>query len=139
MESSGTSGRHARMPVLICALVSSHIAQAHHSAAVYDTRNGTRTVSGTVEKHEWVNPHIFIMVRVPDPDAPGKFQFWRFESASPSVMSRRGVTRQSLPVGAKVTLEYWPLRRGGRSGNCERIRLEDNRVLECGGNAGPGQ
>lgn len=134
MDSSGTSVRHARMLAFACVVASSSLTLAHHSASIYDTRNGTRTVSGTVVKYSWTHPHVYIDVEVPDPDAPGKPQVWSFENGSPTQLSERGLTRQTLPVGTKVTMEYWPLRRGSRGGNCERIRLEDNRILECSGN-----
>lgn len=32
---------------------------AHHSTAMYDTQNPV-TISGTVKKFEWTNPHAFV-------------------------------------------------------------------------------
>ena len=38
---------------------------AHHSFALFDHKNRV-TVTGTVLKFEWTNPHVFIQLEVPE-------------------------------------------------------------------------
>jgi len=70
---SNNIGRLAqsRTAILVAAawllLVSS--TSAHHSYAMFDGSK-TLTVSGTVAKLEWANPHVFIWMYVPNPKAP---------------------------------------------------------------------
>lgn len=88
----------------LCALVAlaAVTASAHHSwTAEYDV-NKPITVTGTVSKMEWTNPHTHIYVDVKD--AQGAVITWNFEMASTPALERGGWTRRSLPVGAQVTI-----------------------------------
>jgi hypothetical protein len=77
-------------------------ASAHHSfAAEYDA-NKPLTVTGTVTKVEWTNPHARIYVDAPDES--GKMITWDFELGPPNGLMRRGWTRNSLKPGHKVTV-----------------------------------
>jgi hypothetical protein len=120
------------LPVLaLCALGCAGITQAHHSYAMFDTSKGTLTVSGTVAKLDWKNPHAFVWVYVPSQATPGKYDLWAFENGSPSVLSRLGWSKDLLKAGEKITVEYWPLRDGRPGGHCEKATLSDGKVLQC--------
>lgn len=116
--------------LLLCALGGTHVATAHHSYAMFD-ESGTRTVSGTVAKLEWKNPHVFIWVYVPSQATPGKYDLWAFENGSPSVLTRHGWDKEVLKPGEKVTMEYWPLRSGVVGGHCEKATRPDGLILQC--------
>ena len=118
-----------------CVLGYASISQAHHSYAMFDSSNGTRTVSGTVAKLEWKNPHVFIWVYVPS-QAPGKYDLWAFENGSPSVLSKHGWSTEALKAGEKITMEYWPLRDGSMGGHCEKATRSDGQVLQCASDLG---
>src|SRR5215470_20419195 len=78
-------------------------ALAHHSfAAEYDAKKPI-TLTGTVTKVEWMNPHIFFFVDVKDSD--GKVTNWRGEGGNLSGLMRRGWRKDSLKVGDVVTIE----------------------------------
>jgi hypothetical protein len=111
-------------------------AEAHHSYAMFDS-SATRTVSGTVAKLEWANPHVFIWVYVPNKAGPGKYDLWAFENGSPSVLSARGWNPKVLQPGEKVTIEYWPLKDGGIGGHFEKVTFADGHSLSGAG--GPGR
>jgi hypothetical protein len=76
-------------------------AAAHHSGAAFDPGLPV-DVSGTVTKVEWTSPHARLFVSVPD--AGGAAVTWDFELPSPVTLMRRGWTRNSLEVGARVTV-----------------------------------
>ena len=103
---------------------------AHHSYAMFDSSR-TRTVSGTVAKLEWLNPHAFVWVYVPSAAKPGTYDLWGFENGSPSVLQGHGWNKNVLKAGDKIGVEYWPLRDGSMGGHCEKVTLADGRVLQC--------
>jgi hypothetical protein len=73
---------------------------AHHSwTSDYD---GSKPVSvtGTVTKVEWTNPHTHFYVDVKD--EKGTVTSWNFEMASTLSLERAGWTRKTLQVGAEV-------------------------------------
>ena len=102
----------------------------HHSYAMFDTAR-TATVTGTVAKLEWMNPHAFLWVYVPSPEKPGTYDLWGFENGSPSVLQGHGWNKEILKAGDKIAVEYWPLRDGTAGGHCEKVTFADGRVLQC--------
>jgi hypothetical protein len=94
-------------------------------------------LKGKVVRVEWVNPHTWIHVEVVKPD--GAKEEWMVEGGSPNSLLRRGVTRDSLPVGTEVVVDGYQardhtlLRANGRN-----ITLTDGRKLFLG-SSGPGE
>src|SRR5438045_9261016 len=85
---------------------------AHHSfAAEFDSAQPI-TLSGTVTKMEWINPHAWIHLDVKKPD--GKVEAWEIETGNPSALIRRGFTKNSLPAGTEITVEEVRAKGGGR-------------------------
>jgi Family of unknown function (DUF6152) len=116
--------------VAMCLLALARVASAHHSYAMFDT-SGTKRVAGTLAKLEWTNPHAFIWVYVPSSTKPGTYDLWGFENGSPSVLQGFGWNKDVLKAGDKIEVEYWPLRDGSIGGHCEKVKLPDERVLQC--------
>jgi hypothetical protein len=100
---------------------------AHHSYAMFDSSK-TLTVSGTVAKLEWMNPHVFIWVHVRNPDTPGGYDLYAFENGSTNVLARKGWTKTTLQSGEKVSIEYWPLKDGRSGGHFLKAVHNDGRV-----------
>jgi hypothetical protein len=114
--------------VALLLLAGMHGAQAHHSYAMFDGSK-TLTVSGTVAKLEWTNPHVFVWIYVPSTKNPGKYDLYAFENASPNAITKVGWTRDSLQAGDKITVEYSPLRDGRNGGHLTVAKLADGRTL----------
>jgi len=88
--------------------------QAHHGQAAYD-REKTISVSGTVTRFEFVNPHVLIHVAVPQAD--GKSVEWAGELTSPNRLARLALGdvkwhKDLLHPGDKITLTGNPARNG---------------------------
>jgi hypothetical protein len=83
------------------ALVAAPITSAHHSRSVYDLESEI-IIQGTVSQYEWINPHVYIYVES-ESDA-GESVVWEIEASPPSLMSRRGWTRETLTVGDIVAV-----------------------------------
>src|SRR5215470_5669504 len=77
-------------------------ALAHHSfAAEYDGKQ-LITLSGTITKVEWTNPHIYFYIDVKD--AGGKVTNWSLEGYPPNTLKRTGFSRELLKTGDQITV-----------------------------------
>ena len=105
---------------------------AHHSfAAEYDAAKPT-TITGTVTKVEWMNPHARFYVDVKDAD--GKVTNWNFELGAIPVLLKQGWTRNSLKVGDQVTVQGSLAKDGSNTANARKVTLADGRRV-FGGSA----
>jgi hypothetical protein len=74
---------------------------AHHAFTAEYDENKRVTVSGTVTKFEWINPHTWL--HVDRKDESGKVTSWSFEMGSPNGVVRGGWRRTELKEGDQVT------------------------------------
>jgi hypothetical protein len=111
--------------VLFC----SGYAFAHHSFAVFD-HTRTITVSGTVTKFQWTNPHGFLEIDVPEPD--GSVKHFTIELTSINMMTRLGWRSNMIRAGDKVKATVAPLLSGQPGGLGLDVTLPDGRKLEPG-------
>jgi hypothetical protein len=78
---------------------------AHHSfAAEYESKEVTLT--GTITKVEWTNPHIYFYIDVKD--ASGNVVNYAVEGYPPNTLKRTGFTRDDLKIGDLVTISAYP-------------------------------
>lgn len=80
-------------------------ALAHHSYAAFDETK-TVTLHGTVKKWDWRNPHAFLVIVAKMPD--GSIQEWSLETLAIALLSRLGLTRDSMATGDEVTVVLHP-------------------------------
>ncbi len=111
-------------------LAAGKTATAHHSFAPFDMTM-EKTISGTVSRFEWTNPHSWIWVDVPN--GKGGVDSWAIEGMSPNYLARRGWSKTTLKPGDKVTIAVRPLRNGENGGMFVRATLADGRVLTQSG------
>ena len=97
-------------------------ALAHHTFAMFD-RDKVVTIAGTLKDFQWTNPHIWIVVMVPNPDGTAKE--WDVEGGSPNALIRKGWKYSALKVGEKVTVTMHPLKSGVSGGSLLTITLEN--------------
>jgi hypothetical protein len=81
-------------------------AAAHHSSSLYYDVEDRITVTGEVTEFLFANPHAILKFEVTAED--GSVQQWVAETTSPSLLRRRGWSRQSFEPGQTVTLEGMP-------------------------------
>ena len=115
----------------ICGLVLAGPASAHHSVQAQFDVHKTFTISGTVSKVEWINPHSYLTINVTDAD--GKVQKWYFELAAPGVLRRDGLSREDrggLKPGDEITVTGLASKDGSNTGWLQEIKLSDGRVIK---------
>jgi hypothetical protein len=112
---------------------------AHHSFAAEFDANRPLTVSGTVTKLEWTNPHARLYVD--EIDKEGKVVSWDFELGPPNGLMRNGWNRNSLKAGHKVTVSGFHSKTNPRVANARTVTLADGRRVFAGSSfdTGPSQ
>jgi hypothetical protein len=117
--------------LLILGLVLAGSVSAHHSVQAQFDIHKTFTVSGTVSKVEWINPHSYLTINVKDAD--GKVQKWAFELGGPGALRRAGMSREDrggLKPGDEVTASGLAAKDGSNSGFLQELKLADGRVFK---------
>jgi uncharacterized protein DUF6152 len=103
---------------------------AHHSpSAIFDMAKPI-SVTGTLTKVDWINPHIVILMDAKGED--GKVEHWTFESNPPSWYRRVGVTRADFAkaIGHTVSVGGVRARNGSLFGYLLTIKLPDGTQLD---------
>lgn len=117
--------------LLLIALVFATPACAHHSVQAQFDIHKVFTVSGTVAKVEWLNPHSYLTINVPGAD--GKVQKWAFELGGPGALRRAGMSREDrggLKPGDEVTASGLAAKDGSTTGFLQELKLADGRVFK---------
>lgn len=105
-------------------------ARAHHSfAAEYDATKPI-TMSGSVTKVEWSNPHVRFSMNVKD--EMGTVTEWEFEMGAVNGLLRRGWTRTMLKTGDAVTVDGYLARGRSHFANARTMTLTDGRKMSAG-------
>jgi hypothetical protein len=112
-----------RSIVVIALLAAAIPAMAHHSfQAQYDPAKPV-TLTGTVTKVEWTNPHARFYINVKGEN--GATTSWNLELASPNYLKRAGWSSTSLKEGDQVTVEGSLARSGANMANARAVTLAD--------------
>jgi hypothetical protein len=98
-------------------------ALAHHSySAEFDTTKPVK-LSGVLTKIEWANPHIWIYLDVKDDT--GKVTNWGFSASPPGMLTRRGITRNSLKLGEMLTISGHRAKDGSNNASGNVVTFAD--------------
>jgi hypothetical protein len=101
---------------------------AHHSYAMFDRSNEV-TVTGTVTKWVWANPHTTLVLMVPGQQ--GEVE-WTFEGGGPQTLRNKGWNRDAVAVGQKVTVHMYPLKDGSNGGQMVGVDTPDGQQYRGG-------
>ena len=105
-------------------------ALAHHAFSAEFEAKSPVELTGTVVKTEWINPHAWIHIEVKKPD--GKTEEWMVEGGTPNTLMRRGVTKDSLPIGAVIKVTGYQAKDGSNRANGRDVTYADGRTLFLG-------
>ena len=114
---------------LLAALTAKPVVAHHAFNAEFDAKRPVK-FKGTVTKMVWVNPHAWIYVDVKKAD--GSVEEWMVEAGTPNTLLRRGLTRQSLPVGTEITVDGYQSKDGSLRANGRDLTLPNGQTLFIG-------
>src|SRR5262249_17027218 len=121
--------------VSLVLLVASTRLFAHHAFATEFDKDKKVTMTGTVAKMDWKNPHVWMWVDIKGKD--GKTEQWGLEFGAPNALFRRGWTKSSVPIGGQVTITGYLAKDGRLIASAENVMLPDGKTLFAG-SAGTG-
>ena len=115
--------------LVLFALVTAGSASAHHNMSALFDFNDRVTLTGTMSKLEWLNPHIYVFV-----DAKGAgdaVEAWSVEGPSPGFFRTREINKSEFEgaIGKSVTVEASRARDGSKAGLLRIITLPGGKVI----------
>jgi len=109
----------------LCALAAP--ARAHHAFAQEFDASKPLSLKGVVTKVELINPHSWITIDVKDDK--GQPVSWMVEGGSPNALFKKGVTKQSIPIGSELVIDGYQARDGSNRAVGRNISFADGRPL----------
>ena len=107
---------------------------AHHSFAAEYSSDQPITLTGTLTKVEWTNPHGWIYLDVKGGD--GKVTNWAIEFGAPNALLRRGLRKSDFPTGVELVVKGYRAKNGTATINGTTVKLPDGRNLFTGSSGG---
>lgn len=104
--------------------LSSH---AHHQLDKVYERESSVSLTGSVLRVDWVNPHATFTISVSDPS--GSTVEWIVELDPPHSLQRRGWTRDAILAGQTVTVEGFRALDGGPLTYAKSVTLPNGDTL----------
>jgi hypothetical protein len=107
---------------------------AHHAfTAEFDAKKPLK-LRGTVQKVELINPHSWIHIDVKNTD--GTTTRWMIEGGTPNTLLRRGITKNSLPIGTEILVDGYQAKDGSNRANGRDLTYPDGKKIFLG-SSGP--
>ena len=116
--------------VVASLMLAATAASAHHNmSAIYDF-NDKVTMTGTLSKIDWRNPHIELIVETKNGT---EVQNWSLEGPSPGFFRERDINKADVEaaIHKTVTAEASRARDGSRAGLLRTMTLPSGRVLSA--------
>jgi len=100
---------------------------AHHSLAAEFDQKKPVSLTGTLTKLDWRNPHAWIYMDVKN--ASGAVEKWECELGSPNAMTRAGFTQDSVKVGDELVLDGILSKKGSNICSTRTVKGKDGRTV----------
>ena len=117
--------------LVFAVLLFGNSASAHHNMTALFDFNDRVTVSGTLSKIDWRNPHIYLTLDVKN--EKGAMENWQGEGPAPSWFRIRDVGKADFEnsIAKTLTLELSRARDKSLSGLIRTIKLPDGRTISA--------
>ena len=122
--------RRVAFSAVAVVMLTAAAALAHHNmSAIYDF-NDKVTMTGTLSKIDWRNPHIELIVETKNGT---DVQTWSLEGPSPSFFREREINKTDVEAALSkpVTAEASRARDGSRSGLLRTMTLPGGKVISA--------
>lgn len=113
------------LSVLLAGAVWAH----HNMSALFDFNNRV-TMTGTLTKFDWRNPHIQLIVEV---NKDGQMETWTLEGPPPVFFKERDISKSDFEnaFGKTVTAEASRARDGSRTGLLRTMTLPGGKLVSA--------
>lgn len=123
--------------LMVALLLGTVPAAAHHSFGAYDLER-LLTLTGTVTRVEWANPHPHFYMDVKDPDT-GSIRNWAWQMGGLMQLMLRGWSRSSMKIGDVVTVDGYGAKGSDTSGTAGAVTfMVSGQQLSAASSAGLG-
>jgi hypothetical protein len=122
--------KHRTTAFALAALLLAGSAWAHHNmSALFDFKDRV-TLSGTLTKMDWRNPHISVYV---DAKVGDKVEAWSIEGPPPNFFRSRDINKTDVEqaIGKTVTAEVSRARDGSNTGLLRTLNLPGGKVVSA--------
>jgi len=116
--------------LVACAMLLSVVGvSAHHALQAQFDPDKSLTLTGTLTKIDWVNPHAYFWLDVKD--AKGEVKNWGLETIGPQALRRAGFTRgpASFTLGETYTFTGFAAKDGGERAFTTAVQFPDGRKI----------
>jgi len=118
---------------VIAVLLASVPVPAHHAFSAEFDANQPIQLRGVVARVELINPHSWIHIDVTGDD--GTVTRWMIEGGTPNTLFRRGINRDSLPVGEVILVDGYRSLDGSNKANGRDVTFPDGRKIFLSGSS----
>ena len=130
MKTTTSLARGLFVAALAVATAAGLKASAHHAFGAEFDPNRPIIVRGPVVKIEWTNPHAWFHVEHTNED--GTKTVWMMEAGTPNTLLRRGIHRNSVPIGTEVVIDGYQSKDLSNSGNGRNMTFANGQTLFMG-------
>jgi len=105
-------------------------ASAHHNMSAYFDFNNRVTITGTLARIDWRNPHVELIVDAKDSQ---QVQAWRLEGPAPGFFRDRDISKADFEgaLGKAVTFEASRARDGSAWGLLRTMTLPSGKLVSA--------
>jgi hypothetical protein len=123
--------RRILLALALAAVPLAHEALAHHNMTAFFDFGDRVTLSGSLVKVDWRNPHIYLTVDMKS--ANGEIESWQAEGPSPTWFRIREVGKDDFVsnIGKPLSMELSRARDKSRSGLIRTLTLPGGRVVSA--------
>ena len=123
--------RRILLPVVFAGVLLGNTASAHHNMTALFDFNDRVTLTGTLSKVDWRNPHTYLTVDVKN--ATGAMETWQSEGPSPSWFRIRDIGKADFEasLNKSLTLELSRARDKSLSGLLRTVTMPSGRVVSA--------
>lgn len=109
-------------------LFSSLPAFAHHAfSSEFDAKKPV-TLTGTISKVDWSDPHAYIYLDVKNES--GKTEQWKLETASPDFLKQHGIQESSFKKGEQLTVNGYSANSGNMLASARLVTTVGGKKLQ---------